>query len=193
LDYVLPILRYHSRITELTASDFEYMFHSKPVTHNGYFMRIDVRPVESIPNARPLGDYSFGENAWKYLDKMRELCDKEGIRLLMIKAPSLYPHWYDEWEAQLDDYAAKYDLPYINFLELTDEIGIDYSTDTYDAGLHMNLSGAEKCSRYIGTYLSETMGVKDRRNEEDLQAIWAEKRVAYDAEIEAQKIKYGIK
>ena len=157
LDYVFPILRYHSRITELSATDFEYMFHSRPVTHNGYYMRIDVKPVESIPNPRPLGDYSFGENAWKYLDKMRELCDKEGIRLLMIKAPSLYPHWYDEWEAQLDEYAAKYDLPYINFLELTDEIGIDYTTDTYDAGLHMNLSGAEKCSRYIGAYLSGTM------------------------------------
>ena len=137
--------------------------------------------------------YSFGENAWKYLDKMRELCDKEGIKLLMIKAPSLYPHWYDEWEAQLDDYAAKYDLPYINFLELTEEIGIDYTTDTYDAGLHMNLSGAEKCSRYIGAYLTENMGVSDRRGEEDLQTIWAEKRIRYDAEIAEQKVKYGIK
>ena len=35
------------------------------------------------------------------------------------------------------------------------EIGIDYNTDIYDAGLHMNLSGAEKLSVWLGRLLIE--------------------------------------
>ena len=63
IEYVFPLLRYHSRWNELTKADFEYMFHSKQVTHNGYFMRIDARPAEDVPPGRPLADYSFGDKA----------------------------------------------------------------------------------------------------------------------------------
>ena len=34
------------------------------------------------------------------------------------------------------------DLLYVNFLPLADQMNIDYSKDTYDGGLHMNLGGA---------------------------------------------------
>ena len=66
----------------------------------------------------------------------------------IVQPPSLYPYWYPEWEAQVEEYAAAHNLRYINFLELQEDTGIDYSTDTYDGGLHMNLSGAEKLSRF---------------------------------------------
>ena len=39
-------------------------------------MRVDVRPAENVPAGKPLADYSFGENAWKYLDMMTELCQE---------------------------------------------------------------------------------------------------------------------
>ncbi|MDE7260477.1 MAG: SGNH/GDSL hydrolase family protein [Oscillospiraceae bacterium] len=193
LDYVFPILRYHSRWSELTASDVDYMFKSKPVSHNGYYMRVDVRPAENVPTGKPLADYSFGENAWKYLDMMADLCEENGIRLVLIKAPSLYPYWYPQWEEQVEAYAAEKGLPYINFLDIQEETGIDYTTDTYDGGLHMNLSGAEKLSRYMGRYLTEEAGVPDRRGEADLSARWAEKLAAYEAEKQYQYDYYGIK
>lgn len=192
LDYVFPILRYHSRWSELTPADVQYMFSAKPVSHNGYYMRVDVRPAENVPVGKPLSDYSFGENAWKYLDKMTALCEEKGITLILIKAPSLYPYWYEEWEVQVEEYAAEHGLRYINFLELTDEIGIDYQTDTYDAGLHMNLSGAEKLAAYLGRVLAEEVGLPDRRGEEALQAVWEEKIAAYEAERQAQYQHYGM-
>ncbi len=192
LDYVFPILRYHTRWSELTANDFQYMFKTKKVSHNGYYMRVDVKPAENVPGGRILSDYSFGDNAWKYLDMMTALCEENDIELLLIKAPSLYPYWYEEWEVQIEEYAAKNNLRYINFLEIQDETGIDYSTDTYDAGLHMNLSGAEKLSRYLGKILTEEMGVPDRRNDEEWNAIWQEKIAFYEQEKQAQYEYYGI-
>ena len=190
LDYVFPILRYHTRWSELTASDVKYMFSdtssSKKISHNGYYMRVDVKPAKNVPEGKILSNYNFGENAWKYLNKMTVLCKEKGIRLILIKAPSLYPYWYEEWETQVEEYAAKNDLLYINFLELVEEIGIDYNVDTYDAGLHLNLSGAEKLSSYLGNILIEQAGLSDRRNEERLYKIWQEKLADYEAEKQAQ-------
>lgn len=193
LDYVFPILRYHSRWSELNADDVKYMFGTdKRVSHNGYYMRVDVRPAENVPVGRPLPDYSFDERSWKYLDMIVELCQKRGVELLLIKAPSLYPYWYPEWDEQVVGYAEKHGLSYINFLDKTEEIGIDYKTDTYDAGLHMNLSGAEKLSRWLGKYLTDSYGLSDRRGEEELSQRWQIKIEAYENEKKAQYEYYGM-
>ena len=186
LDYVFPILRYHSRWSDLDKEDVEYLFRSKRVSHNGYYMRVDVKPAENVPAGQPLADYSFGENAMSYLDKMTELCEEKGIQLVLIKAPSLYPYWYDEWEEQVEAYAEEHGLLYVNFLELTEEVGIDFSQDTYDAGLHMNLSGAEKLSRYFGQILTEETAVTDRRDEPALCEAWEKKLAEYGLDKEEQ-------
>lgn len=186
LDYVFPILRYHSRWSELGAEDVEYMFKEKQVSHNGYYMRVDVKPAENIPDKRILPDYRFGENAYEYLDKMTALCKENDIQLVLIKAPSLYPHWYDEWEVQMEEYAAENDLLYINFLELIDETGLDFTQDTYDAGLHLNLSGAEKVTKYLGEVLLLETSVQDRRNEAELSERWQQKIEVYEQEKERQ-------
>ncbi|MGN0426194.1 MAG: SGNH/GDSL hydrolase family protein [Agathobacter sp.] len=186
IDYVFPILRYHSRWSELSWDDVKYMFQSPKVSFNGYFMRVDTKAAENVPAGRPLADYSFGENAWKYLDMMRQLCEENGIQLVLIKAPSLYPYWYPEYDEQVVEYANEYGLPYINFIELADEIGIDYTTDTYDAGLHMNLSGAIKLSDYLGKVLVEEYNVPDRRNDKEISQIWEQNLIEYEAEIDRQ-------
>lgn len=188
LDYVFPLLRFHSRITKLTKSDFTYYLSKRKVTHNGYYMRVDSLPVGDTQwTEDEISDYSFGENAWYYLDKMRELCEEKGVKLLLVKAPSVSPKWYDEWEKQVEDYAAEYNLTYINYLELVDELGIDYNTDTYDGGLHMNLSGATKLSVHLGRILSEEMGVPSHLGEEPYASVWAKKVKFYYDMIAAQK------
>ena len=172
-DYVFPILRYHSRWQELTSDDFKYLFTRRPVSQSGYYMR------QTFPKPKKLANYEFGENSWKYLEKMRKLCEEKGIQLILVKAPSLYPAWYDEWEDQIEEYAKTYELPYYNFLDLTDEVGIDFTKDTYDGGLHLNLSGAEKMGAYFGKILREEFQVPDRRNDEKIASVWAEKCAAY--------------
>ena len=186
LDYVFPILRYHSRWSEVGEEDFQYMFQKKQVSHNGYYMRVDVKPAENVPEGNILADYSFGENAYAYLDKITELCRENDIQLILVKAPSLYPYWYDEWEEQMTEYAEENGLLYINFLELTAETGLDFSQDTYDGGLHLNLSGAEKITAYLGKVLREEAGLPDRRGEKELTEKWEKKIALYEQEKERQ-------
>lgn len=192
LDYVFPILRYHSRITDLKAEDFKYLFSRPRVSHNGYYMRVDTKPAENVPKGKVLGNYRFGDNAYSYLDKITKLCKDNDIELILIKAPSLYPYWYPEWEVQMEEYAAKHELTYINFLELQEECGLDFSVDTYDAGLHLNLWGALKITDYLGQVLTDDFGLKDRRSDEHLSQIWDEKLKIYYEDIERQKQLYGV-
>ena len=45
IEYVFPILRYHSRWNELAKEDFKYMFDKEPLSHNGYLMRADINQL----------------------------------------------------------------------------------------------------------------------------------------------------
>lgn len=179
LDYVFPLLRYHSRITELTGEDFKYLFHRDLVSHNGYYMRVDAKPATNIPSARPLADYTIHADQMMWLERIRALCEEKGVELVLVKAPSLYPHWYDQWDAQITEYAEKNDLLYVNLLAARDEIGLDFTTDTYDGGLHLNLAGAEKLSHYFGKILRDECGLESRRGEVALEEAWAEKKEWY--------------
>lgn len=186
IDYVFPILRYHSRWSDLSAEDFKYMFHRDKVSFNGYYMRVDVKAAENVPEGRPLADYQFGDNSYYYLDKLTKLCKDNDVKLVLVKAPTLYPYWYDEWDQQIKDYASANGLDYINFLELQDELGLDWSQDTYDGGLHLNLAGAEKLSDYVGNMLTTEYGIPDRRDESALNAYWDKVIERYNAEIDRQ-------
>ncbi len=262
LDYIFPLLRYHSRITQLTKDDFTYFTGTGNVqrTTAGYHMRVDVAPyeedfteeefyeedieeeeefyeedaweeeesyeedIEEEPDEEDKEeesyiedaeeeeeefceeeeedfdeeadtswddepeDFTFGSKAMTYMDQITQLCREKGIRLLLVKAPSLMPVWYDEWEEQARAYAEKNGLDYINFLDLADEIGIDYSEDTYDGGFHMNVTGAEKCADYLGKFLSEEYGLKDMRGDADTAAVWEEKINFYE-ELKAAQYK----
>ena len=189
IDYVFPILRYHSRWNELTGDDLKYIFEKDQVTHNGYYMRVDIRPQGEFPDPMPLDDYSFGENSMKYLDMMTKLCKDNGIELVLIKAPTEYPYWYEEWDEQVKEYADQNGLNYINMIPLKDEIGLDMSVDTYDAGLHLNLTGAEKMSDYFGKWLVDTYGLEDHRNDPKYTKVYEEKIEYYNKMIEEQKNK----
>ena len=96
------------------------------------------------------------------------------------------PHWYDEWDEQIVKYAADNGLCYVNMLNEVDNIGIDYSTDTFDAGMHLNLIGAEKLSAWFGNYLIEHTALRSHRGEAEAEEKWSEKVELYNEMAQAQ-------
>lgn len=282
IDYIFPLLRYHSRITELGEEDFTYFSSPRKVTCNGYYMRIDTLPAseggfddtewieklypgqitekkgtdskedddkktgDETDEDKSFGDIDdpwadidmdsieeedggdteteddaeakdekdesddedsegfvdddgitdegekFGELPMKYLEMMRTLCESKGIKLILIKAPSLSPRWYDSQEQQVAEYAKEHDLPYINFYKLIKETGIDYETDTYDGGLHMNYSGATKLSKWLGKELKEKYGINDHRVDKKLAGVYKEKVEWQQKIIDAQKAELDL-
>lgn len=179
LSYAFPIMRYHSRWQSLTYMDFEYLLCRDPVTFNGYLM-MTAEGGAVLPVIRPSSEKleydtsDFPKICWEYLDKLRILCEEEGIELILFKAPtqSTKYYWFEGWEQKLDEYAEEYGLRYINGIELQSEMGLDMKTDSYDGGIHLNVNGAEKCSSYLGAILHNEVKIPDRRSEEKLSEAW---------------------
>jgi hypothetical protein len=146
-------------------------------------MQTGIAPMtEESEEGRGLIDYTLPATAMEYLDKMRMLCEEKGAELILIKAPtnSWGYWWYDEWDTQIAEYAEKNSLAYYNFIPLCDEIGIDWSTDTYDEGVHLNVYGAEKLTEYFGRILSEKHGIDDRRDDSALSKAWEQSVTEYN-------------
>ena len=184
LSYVFPLLRYHSRWSEIGREDWQYLFHRDTVSHNGYLMQTATKPKTNSIAGRPLVDYTLPEIGFEYLEKMRVLCEEKGVAFILIKAPTndWKYYWYDEWDAQIVDWAEKKGVDYYNFIPLDEEIGLDWNTDTYDGGVHLNVYGAEKLTSFFGNILVEKYNLSDRRGDAELDAVWAEKLAIYQKE-----------
>lgn len=179
ISYVFPILRYHSRISDLSSEDFKYFGETFKNTYEGFLVNKKVKGVGTLPIKKELGNYKFSETAYDYLNKITKLCKDNKIKLLLVKAPSVYPYWYDEYNRQIVEYSKENKIGYINLLEKKDDIGLDYSTDTYDGGLHLNLFGAVKLSKYFATYLKDNYKLTDYRKNREVREIYKEKMEKY--------------
>lgn len=135
----------------------------------------ETETTEEKNSGQDDGDYIFGAMPMEYLEKIRVLCEENGITLILMKAPSLAPQWHEQENQQVEEYAKKNQLCYINFYDLIGELGIDYETDTYDGGLHMNLSGADKMSEYLGDILQTEFKIPDHREDAELAAVYEKK------------------
>lgn len=185
--YVFPLLRFHDRWHQLTKEDITYWLRRDQVSHNGYLMQTGVKPYTTPYVERPRISYEFGENSWYYLEKMAALCRENGVELVLLKAPSLYPTWWPQWDQQIEDFAAENNLTYMNMLDYQEEIGIDWQTDTYDAGLHLNVYGAEKASLWFGAQLTERYDLVDHREDPEYAALWKDKVSRYEEEKSRQQ------
>ncbi len=177
LTYVFPFFRYHSRWSELTAEDFTYAWGDKPtVSDSGYLMQTGVVPHDPADDQAPMTpeSYTLPETSMAYLDRMVALCREKGIELLLVKAPTnnWRYHWFDEWDAEVAAYAEANSLAYYNLIDDADDMGLDMSTDSYDGGVHLNVYGAEKLTRYFGAILADTHAAPDRRTDAELSAVW---------------------
>ena len=80
----------------------------------------NIKPAGDLPVQRKLASYQFEDICYNYLDKITKLCKDNGIQLVLIKAPSLYPYWYDEYDEQMKKYAEENDVDYYNLKNYVD-------------------------------------------------------------------------
>ena len=166
LSYIFPILRYHSRINDLTSDDFKYAYGYKEYENKGLDLIVNVKSYDS--GSSYMDDkgetYEFPEKTKKYIDKIVSTCKKEGIELLLTEIPSADSWSYAKSQA-VSEYAKENNLKFIDCNLLLEDIGIDWTHDTADGGDHLNVYGAEKVAKYIGKYLNDNYNLPDRRKD----------------------------
>lgn len=153
--FLLPLGLFHSRWKELTEADFEGF----PVTERGTYRKYDLYTNSDIPVLDESETAPIPEEMERYLDMMVDLCEEEGVRLILYTAPfnGLYPgdegcteDLYQRQRIfnQVGVYAAERGVEYYNLFHAIDELGIDNATDWADSQ-HFNVNGQFKMTDYL--------------------------------------------
>lgn len=106
----------------------------------------------------------MGEQPSYYLTKIKDLCDKRGILLILYSSPSPKCWSYGKHNA-VKQFADKNGLSYLDLNLSLDQLLINWNTDSRDDGDHMNYYGAKKISSYLGEELSKRNLLTDHRQD----------------------------
>lgn len=204
LGVFFPIYRYHDRWSELSAIDFSprqvqncyrkgYYLTSRMVPYDldpewineeaqslidnvGWTQKIVDRTQESFTEDSRLYEPVINETARSQLERMKQLCDENGVRLMLLKIPAVGdPQYYSgAWTRSRSEATKKLAEELgVDFLDLFYDVdlGIDWTKDTLDGGKHLNYGGASKISAFLAEYLEKECGLTGRKSqayEEDL-------------------------
>lgn len=157
-EYLWKFSLYHNRWDELTRDDFEPeggksrgALFEIGVCEPADFLIKDVvsEPIESV--------------GVEYLRKLVEECQSRGIKVILTFLPFPAPEDQQKAAAYAGELAREYGVDYLNFLQMD---VVNYQTDCFDADSHLNVSGGQKITSYMGRYLREHCGdAADRRQD----------------------------
>ena len=83
------------------------------------------------------------------------MCKENDIQVIFFKAP--VSDWTRADSSAVKQFMDEYDLEYLELNDYLDVIGIDEQTD-FANERHLNGSGAEKTTDFLGKYLLDRMG-----------------------------------
>lgn len=167
--YYFDIFKYHSNWkTMILPEQIACFWYEKANPLKGFAIRDEVGPLEKerIPVCTDLTDSlkipaEQEERLYELLDFLKE---KDQQALFIVS-----PYREEETEQKMFNYMKKiiqsYGYDFVNMNEHYEEIGIDFETDYYDYGGHVNILGAEKCTAYLAKLL-EPYQIKDKRGQE---------------------------
>lgn len=160
LDLLWPFSIYHNRWTEITQKDFEVEYNK-------------LKGAERLINVATPDEYIAIDSSYvmteetvaiTYLKKIIEECQSRNIEVLLVYLPFVAPD-YRQMEANtVYSIADEYNVNYINFLDMN---LIDFNTDMEDQNAHLNPSGGNKVTHYIGNYIAENYDLTDHRGDEE--------------------------
>lgn len=164
------VFQYHSRwkgYVPLSVSSQEKVTNERRL--KGFRIRKTVKPYTGeLPYMKESSEVKeVPELAWEYVEKINKLCQENHAELVLVSVPSA-KNWNYGRHNGVTELARKNEILYLD-LNLVEEIGINWKTDTKDAGDHLNFDGAKKVTRYIGKYFSEQFELTDHRGDERYQ------------------------
>lgn len=172
-EMLIPLDNYHGRWAGLTEKDFTCETFRECA---GGCQYINTVYPSNGPTLIGAGKYEWVEdNSTIYMQKIIDFCEEEGIKVLLFNTPATISEEHQQRTNLAYGISERNpEVPYIDLLYLSDEIGIDFQVDDADGVSHVNPMGGRKVTKYLGKYLKEHYDLTDFRN--------TEKAEQYDAE-----------
>ena len=178
LETEIPVIRYHNRWKysdpKKWFAPIEYTWKSPS---KGQMIISVSEPYESEKLDLPDGagkdylDGSINPITKFYINRIKDLCEKEGVKLILVSVPNTLTGSKKNYSA-LQKYADELKIPLIDLQKEEDKVGLDWTKDTRDGGVHLNTRGAKKVSHFVGDYLKKNYDIPDRKGDKDLAGLW---------------------
>lgn len=152
---------YHSRWNELVEDDFI----PKKSFEKGAYTRTQIAlplEVSKISDNDMLEEDTISA---KYLYKIIEECQSSGIDVLLTYLPFPANEMQQKSANRMEKIAQDCGIHSINFLKMDNLI--NYDIDLSDPNSHLNASGAQKVTNFLGNYLRENYNISDHRNDDE--------------------------
>lgn len=166
LDMFFPFFETHNRYNLLSKESFD-IENSGNVNFLGYYYEPRIIPYseECVQDVTAIDDIlPISEKTEEYLRKSIELCQKEGIEIILVNAPC--PEINEEDQCRYNyvrQISEEYEIPFLNGCILNEEIGMDFSEDSMGDNGHLNYNGSIKWTKYLCDYLTAHYVLDDRR------------------------------
>ena len=158
LNYKFPLVKYHDNWKHLKLTTFlqprgKYHFSNKGMAY--------ANTVKAYPFGNEYMQLSGGKHAMlseEKLDqfqKIYDLCDRNGIRLVLLTVPSANT-WNKGKSDTVKQLAKKYDLTYYDYNRQL-PTGFDWATDSKDGGNHLNYAGASAVTKDLAKKLTDDL------------------------------------
>ena len=158
-EYYFTIGKYHTRWSQLKKSDYAPV----PGVQKG---------AEAMAGVADEEDYDIIDSdmyaeesgaGYRYMRMMIEECQSRGIDVLLVHLPFPASEDSQMHGNTVSSIAEEYGIGYIDFVQM-DSV-VDYAVDCYDQQSHLNISGGQKVTDYIGRYLMDHYQLADRRGD----------------------------
>lgn len=167
LTLYIPFIKYHSRWAELEDYDFNSYYFLRGSTFDFSVTRMEDpgMPTEAV---------GISDTNYEYLEKMHQLCEENGIQLVVYAAPmgsdgDIERYYEDQGlNLTLEPYLEERGIPFL-FFQNMDDISFDFESDFVDAR-HLNTRGGIKLTTRLGEWLRDECGLADHRGDPDYQS-----------------------
>ena len=184
-----PILRYHDRWKQIALGGFgssgSDVFTSPYKGHRLNSKVSGITPSDYMTETSSSADIPLYNRL--LVSQIQQLCEENGARLLLLSTPSTV-NWNYQRHNGIKALAEELGIEYIDLNVRREEVNIDWSTDTYDRGDHLNHSGCVKVSQFLSNYLEGTKLFSDRRGDNQY-SNWNSLLESYEKEISSQSKK----
>lgn len=161
-----PVFEFHNRWKTLTSSDLKS---EVSATYSddlkGFSLDKNIVAADATGHMAPSDDVQEIPILNRaYVRQMVDYCRSIGAEPLLVSTPSTVC-WNTARHNGMAAFAKELGVEYLDLNTGPTKVDIDWTTETRDAGDHLNLYGAQKVSAYIGGYLSRSYNLPDHRSD----------------------------
>ena len=173
LNYKFPLVKYHDNWKHLKLTTFlqprgKYHFSNKGMAY--------ANTVKAYPFGNEYMQLSGGKHAMLSEEKLDQfqkiynLCDRNGIRLVLLTVPSANT-WNKGKSDTVKQLAKKYDLTYYDYNRQL-PAGFDWATDSKDGGNHLNYAGASAVTKDLAKKLTDDLALNPTSLTKEQKQQW---------------------